>query len=55
MRVDVTRSGDAIPVDGQLLSTYVINERLAIDAGVLGTMVAATLQNSVSDVPKPIE
>ena len=50
MRVDVTRSGDAIPVDGQLLSTYVINERLAIDAGVLGTMVAATLQNSVSDV-----
>ena len=50
MHVDVIRSGDAVPKDGQLLSTCIINEQIAIDAGVLGTMAPAKLQNSVSEI-----
>lgn len=50
MHVDVIRSGDAVPKEGQLLSTYIVNERIAIDAGVLGTMVPSDAQDRVSDI-----
>ena len=50
MHVDVVRSGDAVAKEGQLLSTYILNERIAIDAGVLGTMVPADVQAKVSDI-----
>ena len=50
MHVDVIASGDAVPRDGQLLSTCIVNKHIAIDAGVLGTMVPSARQNQVSDV-----
>ena len=50
MDVDVIRSGDAVTKEGQLLSTYIVNQNVAIDAGSLGTMVPAVEQNRVSDI-----
>ena len=50
MYVDVICSGDAVPRNGQLLSTCIINEHIAIDAGALGTMVPAATQDRVSDI-----
>ena len=50
MDVDVIRSGDAVTKEGQLLSTYIVNQNVAIDAGSLGTMVPAVEQDRVSDI-----
>lgn len=50
VKIQAIRSGDAVDNDGQLLSTFLVNDQIAIDAAALGTMVSAAVQAQITAV-----